>query len=93
MQDGIKIVTVPRWLMPFGYGLTIYKTIFVREDANREVVIAHEYCHTQQWNKIGLLKFPFKYLIELIKSGYLDNKYEVEARKYADTHYRKFIGL
>lgn len=41
---------------------------------------AHEECHLMQMKKEGKFMFAVKYLYELIRHGYLLNKYEVEAR-------------
>ena len=77
-----KIVIVPKWVMPFGYGLTLWKLCLVREDsADTDYVTFHELQHVQQWTSIGLFKFPYQYIKELIKNGYLENKFEVEARQ------------
>lgn len=81
----MNIKIVPKWVMPLGYGFTFYKTIFIREDAQfNRYVIKHEMCHVRQWERIGKFKFPFLYLVELIKNGYKNNKYEIEARKYGE---------
>ena len=81
----MKIINTPKWLMPFGHGLTLYKLAFVRKDLTgyrRDYVIAHELCHVHQWTEIGIFKFPYLYIKELIRMGYYQNKYEVEAREY-----------
>ena len=77
----MKIITVPKWIMPFGYGLTLYKIVFIRKDSkNFKYVLEHEKVHVKQWTEIGLFKFPILYIIELMKNGYYMNKYEMEAR-------------
>ena len=79
----MKIIFVPNWLMFFGYGLTLYKLVFIN-NTSKDIpyVIAHEKCHVDQWTKIGFFKFPYLYIKELIKVGYNDNIYEIEARHY-----------
>lgn len=42
--------------------------------------LRHELTHILQFRKYGLLKFVFLYLIESIRHGYYNNRYEVEAR-------------
>ncbi|MDB4681399.1 hypothetical protein OAE88_00665 [bacterium] len=75
-----KIYTVPKWSM-FGYGLTLYKLVFIREDVvDYEYVKQHELIHVEQWTRIGFFKFMYLYLKELYDVGYFENKYEVEAR-------------
>ncbi len=41
----------------------------------------HEICHINQFKKHGYFIFILKYLMESIKHGYYNNKYEVEARE------------
>ena len=41
----------------------------------------HERCHLEQFRKYGFLNFIFKYLLESIRSGYHNNKFEAEARE------------
>ena len=87
----MKIVMMPKWAMPLGYGLTLWKLVLIREDtSDKPYVIAHEECHVNQWTSIGRFKFPYLYLKELIKVGYKDNKYEVEAREYGIIHREKY---
>ena len=40
----------------------------------------HEICHIKQFEDNGFLTFIFKYLMESLKNGYNNNKYEIEAR-------------
>jgi hypothetical protein len=42
--------------------------------------VKHELCHIRQFQQHGYLPFIIKYLWESIRSGYYNNKYEVEAR-------------
>jgi len=76
------IIIVPKYILPFGYGLTLYRLALVREDClDINYVIRHEKVHIRQWTEIGFFKFPVLYAIELVKNGYRNNKYEIEARK------------
>ena len=43
--------------------------------------VRHERCHLEQFRKYGFLNFIFKYLLESIRSGYHNNKFEAEARE------------
>ena len=82
-----KTLLVPSWVLPMGYGLTIYKLVIVdKTSEDLAYVIAHEMCHVKQWTEIGFFKFPYLYIKELIKNGYMDNIYEVEARAYGIAH-------
>ena len=74
---------VPKWVMPWGYGLTLYKLVLVRKDSkNIEYVKQHELKHVEQWTRQGFFRFIYLYLKELIKNGYKSNIYEAEARDY-----------
>lgn len=71
----MKIFIVPKWIMPFGYGLTIYKIVFVRKDSkNIAYVIAHEAEHVKQWVDSGAFKFPFLYRLEMLKESIKSHK-------------------
>ncbi len=48
-------------------------------------LLLHEYWHViGQWQR-GTLTVP-RYLSECLKRGYWNNRFEVEAREFADTH-------
>lgn len=42
--------------------------------------VKHEMCHVKQFEEHGFVPFICKYLYESMRSGYYNNKYEVEAR-------------
>jgi hypothetical protein len=41
----------------------------------------HELCHVKQYEQHGFLLFLFKYLLESIRHGYRNNRFEIEARQ------------
>lgn len=43
-------------------------------------LIRHELCHLEQIRREGRLRFAVGYLRELVRNGYWNNKYEIEAR-------------
>ena len=47
--------------------------------------LRHEQCHLRQFKEHGFFTFLGKYLIESLKHGYYNNKYEVEAREYENS--------
>jgi hypothetical protein len=48
-------------------------------------LMLHEYCHVlRQW-QTGSLTVP-RYLLECVRRGYWNNRFEVEARAFADQH-------
>ena len=77
----MKVSLVPKWVLPFGYGLTLWKWVLVRKDSeNLPYVIAHEAEHVRQWTSNGFFKFIWLYAKELYMNGYEDNAYERQAR-------------
>jgi hypothetical protein len=43
--------------------------------------VCHELTHVIQYQRYGFIRFIFLYLIESIKHGYRNNKFEIEARE------------
>lgn len=59
--------------------------------ANPEFVL-HEYFHVlAQWEPRQLS--VWKYLLELFRRGYWDNRFEIEAREFAEDHRRRYCAL
>ncbi len=77
-----RILLVPKWVLPFGYGLTLWHWLLVRKDSiNLNYVIEHEKAHWRQWQIEGsYLIWAIKWMGYTIKYGYEENPYEVEAR-------------
>jgi len=42
--------------------------------------VKHELCHIKQFKQYGFFSFLWYYLIESIRHGYYNNKFEIEAR-------------
>lgn len=88
--DGIFVKTsgiIPKILKLFGYsGICLYKKIyFVKQSINKEKIprlLAHELTHYIQYKRNGVLLFPLKYIINVIKKGYKKSVYEEEAKYY-----------
>ena len=54
-------------------------------------LMLHEYCHVlKQW-ECRALTTP-RYLFECLRRGYWDNRFEVEARAFADTHLSRVVA-
>lgn len=63
-------------------GTTIHLYNVTREEfLCNEKWLKHEMCHIEQFATHGFYTFIIKYLWESLKSGYYNNKYEIEARK------------
>ena len=45
-----------------------------------ERLMRHELCHVKQYSEHGFIPFLLKYLIESIRHGYTNNRFEREAR-------------
>lgn len=54
------------------------------EFLQNEKWVKHELCHIRQYRQHGYIGFIIKYLIESLKKGYYNNKFEVEAREAED---------
>jgi len=66
-------------------GKTIHLYHVSKEDFLKdEKWVRHEMCHIGQFKKHGFLPFIFKYLLESLRRGYYQNKYEIEARMAED---------
>jgi hypothetical protein len=52
----------------------------------------HEYCHVlKQWEP-RTLTVP-RYLLESARRGYWNNRFEIEARAFADAHRERLQGM
>lgn len=55
-------------------------------------LMLHEYCHVlRQWEP-GTLTVP-RYVLEWLRRGYWNNRFEVEAREFADLHRNRLHQL
>jgi hypothetical protein len=65
----------------FVIGRTIHLYHVSKEDFLKdEKWVRHEMCHIRQFKEHGFFPFIFKYLLESLRRGYYQNKYEIEAR-------------
>jgi hypothetical protein len=65
--------------------MVLGKTIHLHNTTKKEFLqnkqwVKHELCHIRQFKQHGYFFFIVKYVWESIRSGYHNNKYEVEAR-------------
>lgn len=72
------VVKWPWWYKGFT-GFTLGPIIFVKDRRDKYTLI-HELVHVKQFYK-NPFTFWYKYLVELNKKGYRNNKYEKEAYK------------
>lgn len=85
-----KAKIAARWLGVDNVAFTIGKTIHLYNASKQEFLrdekwVKHELKHVEQFARHGFLPFIFKYVIETLRRGYHNNKYEVEARE-AECH-------
>lgn len=67
--------------------VTLWRTIWLSPRAPLEpALLLHEFRHVQQFE--GVPAFPIRYLWESLLRGYRDNRFEVEARQYAERRLR-----
>jgi hypothetical protein len=64
----------------FGNTIHLYNTSR-REFLQHTDWVCHELKHIQQYQQNGFFGFILKYLIDWVKNGYYNNRFEVEARK------------
>jgi hypothetical protein len=56
------------------------------------ILMLHEYCHVvMQWEP-GFLTTP-RYILEWLRRGYWDNRFEIEAREFATDNAYRFRAL
>ncbi|MEP7278112.1 MAG: DUF4157 domain-containing protein [Bacteroidota bacterium] len=66
--------------------MVLGKTILLHDTTTQEFItnrkwVRHELAHIQQFRQHGYISFLVKYLVESIRNGYYNNKYEKEARE------------
>ena len=68
--------------------ITLWHTIWLdTESSASEELLLHEIRHVAQFEAIAA--FPFLYLWESLRRGYVNNRFEVDARAYAASRVRR----
>ncbi|RYY18650.1 MAG: DUF4157 domain-containing protein [Chitinophagaceae bacterium] len=75
----------PKVAMVLGSTIHLYNTS-AKEFLANERWVKHEMKHIEQYRRYGLIPFLWKYLIESIRHGYYNNRYEAEARAAETDH-------
>jgi len=75
---------------------TRFRRIYLREPSaiffTDPELMLHEYCHVLlQWESGDLT--TFRYLTEWVRNGYWNNRFEIEARRFADANLLRFRQL
>lgn len=63
----------------FGNTIHLYGAT-TKEFLENTAWVKHELCHIRQYRQYGFWGFIARYLFESIRSGYYNNRFEVEAR-------------
>ena len=72
-------------------GITLGRTVWLAPHAPPSAaLLLHELCHVRQF--AGRRGFPLRYAWESLRRGYLANRFEVEARRFADERLRRGPG-
>lgn len=66
--------------------MVLGKTIHLHNSSKEEFLqnkqwLKHELCHVRQFKQYGFTGFIVRYLIESIRHGYHNNRFEIEARE------------
>ncbi len=92
MIKTVKIISASRWaaiaakvLRVNNVAIVFGNTIHLHNCSKADFLmnkqwVCHELTHVEQYAIHGRYNFLWKYFIEHIKKGYINNKYEVEAR-------------
>jgi Domain of unknown function (DUF4157) len=73
-------------------GFTLGRTVWLAADAAPDAsLLLHEIRHVQQFATIWW--FPIRYVWESLRRGYYANRYEVDARAYAELRLRDTESL
>jgi hypothetical protein len=76
----------PKYVVPPFRAMTIPPFgIFVKHEfKNDNQILAHDLVHWQQYERMGIVMYYFRYLIQLLLIGYDTMPMEMEARKFDD---------
>lgn len=86
IKENSMIARVAAWKMKsrqvaivIGNTIHLHNTTTGEFNANKRW-LSHELEHIRQYQRYGFFKFILAYLLESLKKGYYNNKFEVEAR-------------
>jgi hypothetical protein len=86
IKENSFIARIAAWkLGAESVAIVLGKTIYLHNTSTVEFLqneqwVRHELCHIRQFREHGFVPFIFKYLLESLKHGYYNNKFEMEAR-------------
>jgi len=75
----------------FGHTIHLHNTS-AKTFVHNSTWLLHELKHVEQYERLGILAFFWRYVIESIRKGYYNNAFEVEARaaEYETELYLKY---
>ena len=77
-------VRIAGWFLGHGSAaaITLWRTVFLAPNASVDVeLLLHEFRHVEQFE--SSVSFPIRYLLESARRGYYENRFEIDARRYA----------
>ena len=87
IRENSLVARIAAWkLSAASVAIVIGKTIHLHNTTAAEFLqderwVRHELCHVRQFREHGFFPFIFKYLLESLRHGYYNNKFEVAARQ------------
>lgn len=82
----VRLASIPArgFRRPFTSVVLLPGVCFTRENPESlsRTHLRHEYEHVKQWGRYGIT-LPFRYVLEFLRHGYRDNRFEREAREAA----------
>ncbi|OGY36579.1 MAG: hypothetical protein A3E36_03235 [Candidatus Andersenbacteria bacterium RIFCSPHIGHO2_12_FULL_45_11b] len=95
-NPGAVIVTVEKLWWRFGYLKNIRATavgnLVILGPNIEHKDLEHELIHIEQYQRMPIIQ-PILYYIELLKNGYQNNKYEIEAYRKAGNAYKNNFNI
>ena len=85
LRRGGLAVRMGGWslLQPTAAAITLWRYVFLAPDTEPEAeLLLHELRHVQQFQASRV--FPLRYLLESLRRGYQENRYELDAVAFAD---------
>lgn len=66
--------------------MVVGRTIYLHNTPKEEFLqnrrwLRHELAHIRQFQALGVVGFLYQYLVESVRKGYYNNRFEVEARE------------
>lgn len=86
IKENSFIAGIAAWKLGFSSAaIVIGKTIYLHNATKQELIhnnkwLRHEIAHIKQYKQYGNFLFIIMYLVESIKKGYKNNKFEIMAR-------------